>query len=1415
MSDKFILPGGGVIIDDTEEELLEEEIVEEVPKDKDVQLEEVSEEEPVGLNKLKEKGILSQDNVTGTVTEDVIRGVSKIVDKVQGKEVEEEASLIESLTGAGISAGIKIPKGLVTFGTLLADIFRDQNLPVDETLTGKFNEAFEQTTLGKIEQASEDVARETAAGKITEAVGQLYGAGKIAQKTAIPVITKASQKVRQLVNAIKTGRYVKTTNNINAARAVKKANDLNKITGTDKFIGIAVGGGVGGGFIVSNVEDIGTFGDWDFLDFLPTGLDREQRQLGAEDAQRQLLNRLKFGAELGFPIIPAVVGTGKVGKLLLQKGKELTYSDSMLERWVDRFVGRPFRSRSNKTQELFDGIQRLEGKKSAIKLLAKDAARNFDDRIREISKETSGAALAVKDPDAFSKVISEFMFKSTDDVVKGKSIAFPGFSTKALNTFKQSMDKLGVPKKSLNKIINDATDFRNTSAGLKSLISASKNVVVGTEKLNKILNERVKNVLSVDYKMIDDNRGIFNGYRPTAESIEEVSQILQRYAKANNKTLDKETANKLVNDLTKNAFKDKSTSALVFDIGELSALSDKAVQRVNIGKYITTGKFKPDGKGGLIQKESDLLAFKKLFGEYRNAQKGIYNVASELAETVSRDKFYNELLADSNRIAAALKQGNPDILRGQIGRPIFFKNYNDAVVNLPNQEITKIPLSLKTGLPETIYKSPIDGYFTTVPYAEAIRVGDAVVGSNITRSLAWRIGMLIPKGISQAAKTILGPFTHARNFFSSMFTTIHRGNVLISPMKIADFLNRSRKAVQPQILYRASASLEEMGVPINAAKFRNKPEDQALYRFLLEEGVTNQNIVARELEGIFQDIAQVRTANMTTDQFFNKILNTGTRKFKRLYDVAQDLYTAEDDFFRVYNFLAEAHKLDTAFENAIKKGIKDINGKVVTRATKPTDLEIMKEAAQIVRETVPNYAYVSDFVKGVRRSPLGSFAAFPAEIYRTGANTTVRALKEIKDPVRKQIGYNSLVGQAFTYATLPPLLVETFRGLYGITRDQLNAIREVLPTWSEDNTILPVYENGKYKYIDFSHGFFYDTMIQPVQTTLAGVQRNPDAPLVPQLMDSMVKATGKIFEPFISESIWIGVVLDLYSRGGKTKEGRQIWNPRAPEGDKFAAAIEYAVKELSPGSREQVMRLYKAATGQTVKGTKFEIPDELMGLFGFRKVPLNLEKTLNFRIQEFKRDTRNERNLIFADTRSGDPVKDDNIIIKQFVKANRQRYETYSKMRRLYDAVKVLGMRDNKIAEEFVDRNATKLYGFIENNRFEPFNVSTDVMAAYAKESEEKGIPNPLNKRVIKKLEKMRKDMFKLKLNQDFNIDVEKYLLPEADTSMVPPLPEQPQPNPAIVQNPPPVTQTGLTPTEQALLSEEERMIALRNRNMV
>ena len=49
---------------------------------------------------------------------------------------------------------------------------------------------------------------------------------------------------------------------------------------------------------------------------------------------------------------------------------------------------------------------------------------------------------------------------------------------------------------------------------------------------------------------------------------------------------------------------------------------------------------------------------------------------------------------------------------------------------------------------------------------------------------------------------------------------------------------------------------------------------------------------------------------------------------------------------------------------------------------------------------------------------------------------------------------------------------------------------------------------------------------------------------------------------------------------------------------------------------------------------------------------------------------------------------------------------------------------------------------------------------------------------------------------------------------MVPPLPEQPMPNAVCSTKSTSVTQTGLTMMEQALLSEEEKMITLKNRGL-
>ena len=236
--------------------------------------------------------------------------------------------------------------------------------------------------------------------------------------------------------------------------------------------------------------------------------------------------------------------------------------------------------------------------------------------------------------------------------------------------------------------------------------------------------------------------------------------------------------------------------------------------------------------------------------------------------------------------------------------------------------------------------------------------------------------------------------------------------------------------------------------------------------------------------------------------------------------------------------------------------------------------------------------------------------------------------------------------------------------------------------------------------------------------------------------------------------------------------------------------------------------------------------DELMGLLGLRAAPMDIPRSMEIMIGEFRKNERNERNLIYAGTLTGDPVKDDNKIIKQFIFANKQRLETFEIMRRQYDAAKILGMKESKIKEIFEARNMMPLYKAIRKNKFNPFGVSDNMKDAYERLAETYGIPNPLTKRILKRINKIEKKLKKQKLNKDFIINEERYLFPEEgiieksinmfqEQEKTKPLPEgfsqkTPQPviNTTAMANKNPIT--NLTRTEDALLSPTEKIIAGR-----
>ena len=207
-----------------------------------------------------------------TETEEV-KDIKKVDSVGLGEKEDYEVGLGQSLTGGVVSAAIKLPKGIINFGTLVYDAATGDGLDVDQSLTERFNRSFDKTIFGIIENAAEEDARATAAGHLTEAFLQIFNAAKVGTKVLGPGIQYASRKARQLapglVKAVKTNRYSKLDDTATSvANAGKKAKQLNAPNRFDKFVAVSIGGGFGGGAIVMKSEDIGTFGDINALDFL-------------------------------------------------------------------------------------------------------------------------------------------------------------------------------------------------------------------------------------------------------------------------------------------------------------------------------------------------------------------------------------------------------------------------------------------------------------------------------------------------------------------------------------------------------------------------------------------------------------------------------------------------------------------------------------------------------------------------------------------------------------------------------------------------------------------------------------------------------------------------------------------------------------------------------------------------------------------------------------------------------------------------------------------------------------------------------------------------------------------------------------------------------------------------------------------
>ena len=1296
---------------------------------------------------------------------------------------EERPSETNALVAgvAGVASGlIKIPEGVVSLAAELIDLGLDTDTAVDvEKFFDKIN-------------PFEEVAEERAIGKLTEAITSIAVPGAIGFKAATKLADKA-------LKAKKAGNYANLSSP-NVSKALGTAGDLNKKAKASRFAAGVLGGAAGEAF-VADVEDIGSLGDT--FEAGPTQLTEVTDEGGKEDAARKLLNRVKFGSE-SILVTPIVYGAARGIKAAATRGKNIEFSNSKLDQFFNKTFS-ALRARGAKPQDIFEAKMAEKGATMADTNRAMELVKRMDTDIDKMfpSLKTTFTKSTGKEKSKILKEINDTMFSGKLD----EDIAQP-----IKDSLTDTLKKKGLDQKGVNNLFQTIDAARGK---FTELINASSNAPKDVATLKTLLGERTKEYLGNTYQIFEDKSSLpFLNYKPTDEAVKNAKNLFKRYHRFSNRktpgfdpvknALTDQEADTLVNNVLKNAVEAKSPKQLPFT---------KYVNLTPGSDDITTKKyFKQVVERDIGSKKIEEVigegskVFRELFGKIEDPRFSIYNGMSRLSGVARRNQLLEGLATRDEIVKAAVKPGAAAGERGFFFTADEVKNLT-AERALPNQEIVALDDYMAPFFKDEFAVNPLQGLYTSKAIAEGL--GDSskafkylfepregATGVEQLGTWAYRNLILAPKGAAQVAKTILSPVTHFRNLFSATGFSAANGVMFEDPRLVAKAFKEAFGDLQ--VGTRSEAANES-------------------YRKLLKLGVVNSQVQLGDIKNLLRDVRFGENLNIDKplESMGKKLFGAGVRGAKKGMKFAEDLYTAEDDLFKIANFAVERSRLKNAFTKAGREFTEDF---------------LDEEAANIVRNTVPNYAYVSDTVRALRRLPLGTFMSFPSEILRTTTNIAHRGIKEINDPALRSIGMKRLLGLTTVLGAAPYGIQQGFQALYDVTNEELNALRRYLPEWSKNSTILPIRDEdtGELKYIDFSHGNAYDTAIRPVTTVLNNIQDGitDEQVLMRGLLRGMYEAAGELASPFISEAIYTQALVDLTLRGGRTREGQQIWTEtqlQTEPGQVVQNSIEHLAESMLPFSYPTLNRIYQAAADKpSARGEFFELPDELLGFAGFRAVKVDPIKSMGFKLAEYQKGLRESRRLFTGGDEGllkGGP-KTPQDVVERFIQANKARFLVQQKMRKDLLAADLLGADEFDIRKEFNERQLKKDYARLNNDVFIPYQPSDSIKREFRQIAENINGINPYLESLDAIID-ITQDLRSLSLDDNFEdfINIENYYVPSMEPlQSSAPLSPQPMPNPSVIGQVQPqqmTTAQGLTPTEMALLSPEEQQIRLRQRGLM
>lgn len=1205
-----------------------------------------------------------------------------------GISLDDRVSKVGTLESmlAGVGAGlIDIPKGAFTLGAALLDMgFGTSN-------AAKVEKYFDDLT------TFDEKAEQTFAGDLTRIMVNLGVPGGFAFKKGADLATKA-------MLAKKNGNYFKLTDPKLAERFNTSLNAKGRLFAT---LGGAGAAGVSDMIFVGDPEHVGTIGDM-------FGGPTQLKPNDENNAAREIANRMKFGLDSSL-LIGAVGGLGSSIKSLVRRSNELETNNDA----IDKFLAY-LRPRGKKTQEFFDIERENLGLRRSDINRAEEVSRKLDKHIDAIFP-------FVKNP--FNKLGNdgrrEFMQKLNDTLLSGDytissatgKTEFGLMDKSKLKEITDMMLKKGGKAEDVQGVINE---FYNIRAGWQ-LMFDDLGTAMGKDALkdfSPLFGKKFKDYLGQTYEIFRNKSVIpMLNYKPTEQAVKKMIKLFTESAADKGVKLEPEQAEYYVNELLASARLPKSIATTTEkSSGVYFNAPDFFVNKTTLADLETPPKTLP------LETLTDdaKVVVEELLGKVEDPLQTILTGTNRLSLVTRRNQLFQTLNKSNQEILEKrLKfiEENPGKEIPAALRGMFRETELEAINDL-GKNIKKIELD-PSRTEEAGIVNPLDGLYAERGVAEAIEETAMIARDKSSLFQLYQNFILYPKATSQLAKTVLSPITHARNFISAGAFAAANG---IIPGLTVSFDDTGRAFKE------AYGALQVPGARL----------DNTRYRELLRLGVVNTNVRLGDLQKLLKDV------NFGESFDSNVALRNMMRPLSKLKKWTEDMYTAEDDFWKITTFALERSRLKDTYDKFGMKYSKEL---------------LDNEAAKIVKNNVPNYDYVNDFVKDLRQLPFGNFVSFPAEIYRTGYNIMNQAWKEIftthtladgriVTPFRN-IGMKRMFGLASTVVGVPYGTVEAFKAIHDVTEEEMAALRRFVPEWSKNSTLVPIRdEDGTLKYVDFSHANAYDTLIRPITTLMNGVQQGLEEDAIfKNTFLAMLDATKETASPFVSESIWTQALFDvapIAGRGGRTLEGRRLWTDETPWGDAFYAGIKHLGATVVPGSLPALGRMRNSLT-ETVDeyGRSYEFLDEALGVAGMRVVDVDPVRSMKFKIADFRTGINNSRREFTGPLLRGGPITPEQVV-DQYEKANDSLFRVQKRMFQDYYAARTLGVSDRALENTFQDRVSNKQVRAIQTGRFTPFIPSENIEQAFRDNARAIGEPDAYRaaksqiQRLIKSYQRLR-----------------------------------------------------------------------------